>query len=929
MLESWILSKITPLKSSPLIILRDPQRMILAGARAVDGWAEEHGFTVLFCNGNLALREMYEAIRHDPEVRILLVDRSRNGTLFYPDLQARAGKSNTLALSLHDFLVENTGDAAWPKIVEKREISSLVIQNLPEILRAYADLRQAAPQRFSDSDLYKIVLGAALKINPFKRLSPAEIRRLCIEQHSVLESLKTSLPVDVMAALRSSISSAPIPFCWLMDRDPELILQAFTLAAILHQHGLDYQMLLANIDPLLHEYRQIKADFLDSALQDLMKADPDQVLADVKGVENLLLQKPNALALVMRDQLNLDDPQPAWKVLQKERLSELVRLLALASLLIDLIKGRDLKFHKKVLAELEKQEQDASILALRRPGQRWQALMETYRRALRVFELTAVLGKAANSVKLVETAELKFEQFDEFWNKERLNRLDYYLSDLERLLRVGDLLPAGSGTLWPEMASRWTEARQLFGKIQEAAERAFIILNSRFQDFYRMNYTKWLDRADIPVIFTHQFLPRLLKAHWDPQRGPKAVVLVFDGLRTDAWDEFLRPVLEERYEQVASYPGSAILPTETELSRKAISAGKMPLAFQTVGRRELDLLKAWLKDALDFNPFFDVVTEKDDSASGIVMRYVSPRLDYIVFNFTDENLHHNSNELALIYKSVVNQIVQQDVRTILRDLPEDALIFVTSDHGFSPMPRPMISLPAGITVDDHDVKYRSARTLNKLTGADADKVVEFDVRVMGISTISPSERATPFNYVLFPRPGYLFRRPKGPHDPDQYSHGGLSMAECFVPMAVYGPRRAAQHLIRIESFRQVGSANEGEPLELEITLQGSQMLTPDTSFTLAFNREEIPTRREIFSGYSKTIVVRWKAPVVEISQEERDSGVRVLPVSVLLTYREGNKLVRLSQAADVRIKLDTARLRRRLDSKLDLLMGKTPKELQS
>ena len=184
--------------------------------------------------------------------------------------------------------------------------------------------------------------------------------------------------------------------------------------------------------------------------------------------------------------------------------------------------------------------------------------------------------------------------FSANWLRTRLPPVD---ADLERLLRVGDLLPAGSAKLWPELASRWTEARQLFGKIQEAAERAFMILNSRFQDFYRMNYTKWLDRADIPVIFTHQFLPRLLKAHWDPQRGPKAVVLVFDGLRTDAWDEFLAPVLEERYELVASYPGSAILPTETELSRKAISAGKMPLAFQNGSKRELDLLKAWLKDA--------------------------------------------------------------------------------------------------------------------------------------------------------------------------------------------------------------------------------------------------------------------------------------------------------------------------------------------
>jgi len=49
---------------------------------------------------------------------------------------------------------------------------------------------------------------------------------------------------------------------------------------------------------------------------------------------------------------------------------------------------------------------------------------------------------------------------------------------------------------------------------------------------------------------------------------------------------------------------------------------------------------------------------------------------------------------------------------------------------------------------------------------------------------------------------------------------------------------------------------------------------------------------------------------------------------VLLSYREGEQLVRTSRAADVRIKLDTTRLRRRLDSKLDLLMGRVPNKLK-
>lgn len=928
MVEQWILDKLEKIKGVSPIIIRDPQRMIISGAQVVDGWAEEHGYTVLFCTGNLALREMYEFIRNDPESKVLLVDRSRAGTLFYPDLQAQAKKDAILSLSLREFLMEQTGDLAWPKLVDERELSGLILEDVPAAVTVYHHFRQAAPNRFSDSDLYKIALGAALKINPFKKLTPSEIRRLCIEQHQTLESLKNRLPQDVLATLHGEIAKAPKPFCWLLERDPDLVMRAFTLAAILRQHKLDYRLLMANVDPLLHDYKDIEPDFLDQAIQDQLVADPERVLEDVRTVEDALRKNPAGIALILRDQLHLDDPLQALTVLQNERLSNLLRCLALASLLVDLILKKDLKFHRTVMKELEKQEVDTALPALRRPSDQWLTLTATYRRAVSVYELTAVLSKTASQVKVVETKDIDFALFHQAWNIERLNRLDFYLSEMERLLRVGDILPLGVGALWPEMAKRWTDARQAFQQTSAAAQKALELINTRFQDFYRMHYTKWLDRSDIPVIFTHQFLPRLLKPYWDHTKGPKAIVLVFDGMRTDAWDEFLRPVLEERYELIHSQAGSAIIPTETELSRKAISAGKMPANFPPGSRRESELLKAWCKENLGWTPDFQVVRDSDTEATGMVVRYVSPRLEYIVFNFTDENLHHNQNELTLIYRNVVNELIQQEVRSVLRDLPEDAMIFVTSDHGFTPMPTAIVNVPLNVLVDDHDVKYRTARTLQKLSGLDADKTVDFDVRVMGIPKNSPSMRDTPINYVLFPRPGYIFKRPTGPHDPDRYSHGGLSMAECLVPMAVFGPRKAAQHLIALESVRQVGSASEGETLELEITLKANQMLTPETSFTLSFNREEIPTRKEIFSGMRKTIIIRWSPRLGEIPPEAREVGVLTLPVSVLLSYRAGEQIVRLSKGTDVRIKLDTTRLRRRLDSKLDLLMGKVPKELK-
>ena len=159
MIEQWILDKIEPHRRAPLIILRDPQRMIKPGAQVVDGWAEENGFSVLFCAGNLALREMYETIRDDAAARVLVVDRSRQDAriaLFYPDLAAQTPADRQTTLSLRSFLVEKTADPHWPRLVDERNISRLIVADLPDALRACEQLRQVSPSRFSDTDLYKV-----------------------------------------------------------------------------------------------------------------------------------------------------------------------------------------------------------------------------------------------------------------------------------------------------------------------------------------------------------------------------------------------------------------------------------------------------------------------------------------------------------------------------------------------------------------------------------------------------------------------------------------------------------------------------------------------------------------------------------------------------------------------------------------------------
>ncbi len=199
MIEQWVIDRLNPLKSEILIILADPQRMIRAGARAVDGWAKENGFTVLFCSGNLALREMYENLRDDPTAKLILVDRTRDKAklpLFYPDLESRCKSRGRLTITLRDFLTEKTGDQRWPLLVNTdRNIGRLILENLPQALRSHAQLREVDEHRFTDSDLYKIVLGATLGINPFHKLSPGRSAASASRTTSGWSRSGTSSPV--------------------------------------------------------------------------------------------------------------------------------------------------------------------------------------------------------------------------------------------------------------------------------------------------------------------------------------------------------------------------------------------------------------------------------------------------------------------------------------------------------------------------------------------------------------------------------------------------------------------------------------------------------------------------------------------------------------------------------------------------------------
>lgn len=943
MLEQWVIDKLNPLKGEKLIIIADPQRMIRAGAQAVDGWAKDNGFTVLFCSGNLALREMYENLRSDTTAKIVLVDRTRQKAklpLFYPDLEARCKPKARLTITLKDFLIEQTGDQRWPLLVNSdRNLSRLILDHQDQAVAAHDQLRVVDPHRFQDSDLYKIVLGATLNVNPFEILKPAAIRRLCIENHERLEQIKDLFSSgagteanQVLAHLKSQIEKAEKPWCWMLDHDPQVVVRAFTLSAIMYQHGLEYDVLLANFDTSLERFKAIPKKSIESAIKEMLKADPDQIAEDVAAVEGFLKDEPEKrLTFLLAERLKLDNPDYARKVLLTEKLSSLVRSMALLSLLIDLLTNRKREYHKSILLDLDEEgtkgKEDTLSVAARRPTPQWGTLLATYRRTIQFFEIADKLKAQVHKLKVLKPDQLQVEQFLQLWNDDQANRLDYYTSGLRRLVEVGDILPVPKSEFWPQLTQRWETAKQKLNESIKAVDLDLDAANAKFQDLYHTNYVKWINQTDSPLIFTHQFVSRVLKTHWDAQSGQKAVILIFDGLRVDAWEELVRPVLEEKYDVLEQLPGSAILPSETHLSRKAISAGCLPVSFCST--TENALLENALKTNMGLTVKFKVRSQDEAVECGISAHYTSDLIDVVIFNFTDKNLHNNSADLSFIYDATVREILRQDVRSVLREMPAGAAVFVTSDHGFTPVPETTFTVPDEVLTDSGDVKYRVGRLKKPLEGNDAKNGVLFKVGDLGIPDKTGKAKWS-FNHVLFPRPGLTLKRPQGKHSPERYTHGGLSLAECMIPLIVLGPKVKFEPAFDLVGIRFEGVLSEGQPLDILITARAKTPVKEELLIQLQVEAalDDIQPRKEVFSGTEHDYRVRWTPKVDNPTPDEQAAGKVVKQVTAIASYRWQNRTLRATFHGTVEIQLDTTRIRRRLDSKLDSIMGMVPAGLR-
>ena len=184
--------------------------------------------------------------------------------------------------------------------------------------------------------------------------------------------------------------------------------------------------------------------------------------------------------------------------------------------------------------------------------------------------------------------------------------------------------------------------------------------------------------------------------------------------------------------------------------------------------------------------------------------------------------------------------------------------------------------------------------------------------------------------MLFPRPGLTLKRPQGKHNPERYTHGGLSLAECMIPLIVLGPKVKSEPAFELVGIRFEGVLSEGQPLDNTITARAKTPVKDEVLIQLQVEAglDDIQPRKEVFSGSEQDYRVRWTPNVDDPTPHEQAAGKMIKQVTVIASYRWRNRTLRTTVHGTVEIQLDTTRIRRRLDSKLDSIMGMVPAGLR-
>lgn len=328
--------------------------------------------------------------------------------------------------------------------------------------------------------------------------------------------------------------------------------------------------------------------------------------------------------------------------------------------------------------------------------------------------------------------------------------------------------------------------------------------NRAFVQYIEENYTRFIS-SDARPQMVHDTVPNAVVPRL--KDGKKVCLLILDCMRYDHFRTLL-PDLRNLFD-VSIDASMALIPSATPYSRNAIFSGMLPNAFCEKYPEQIEALQqekgvnrfeeTYLKDQLKANGMDSVnlhyqkiwkVSEGNKYQSR-VGDYLETDLMALVVNFIDI-LAHARSESDVLQEMVPDESgYRSSVKTwfknswllkVLKTLKEAGFtIILTSDHG-------SIRVGKGVLVGadketSSGIRYKMGRNLNC---SEKNALIIRNPKEYGLPDLVHQTNyliAKDDAYFLYPNQQHRYEQ----KIKDSFQHGGISMDELLVPLAVLTP----------------------------------------------------------------------------------------------------------------------------------------------
>lgn len=726
------LEDITELESN-ILFLHD-SKGLMNGIEDIDLYLYPH--KVISVEENVVFRSKYENIKHKKDEKYILVLKNRNLRSKLLDFIKRSEKESVIEVDIKSLLDSIEDDVNWHE-----EINNF---NCEDIKKKFKELiyyrKLLRKSNIEKNEVDKVALSALVDLDATKIKDDVDCYlyyKNLREIYSDLQSFKYELDIKELIYKVFNESGSMIANIIKKDIFAEFENLIWICVALYEFNKLTSE----NVEIVIGENLD-KLSYFNEHLIDLVE------FAKVIGKKDKILyiqKKDAAEKLIYKSGINIYESEKDYRTIIREGNGTYISVIESIK---TLIKGFNLEGFKKIFKHDFNDLMELKVLI----DENNNYSTENINNAKNLFEIIINLFKDIDYIeKQIKYALNSYSDWETLYKN--------YLFDLQ--YRFSKIVYLDSQNLIE--SNRYENIDKRISKILNEYRK-------RFAEFIEKNYESWENTeygVSRPIL--NSDIESLLNL-----KDNKTFIIIFDGMRYDAWEHIVRPYFETALgERNTKYKSSyALLPTITSISRAVIYS---------------NIIKNYKNDVNYITKSESVKNEKLLKESIIQDK----KINVLVFNMFDRDGHKATEDFYIFYEKQ-RQVFEKSISELIKMIPNDANIVIASDHG-------LMRIDENINMKDQ--QYVSTVKSRYL-------IVD--------NTIKKEDCINIKDYLLpYDNKGYFL----GGGEKDFYSHGGASIEEILLPLVISETKLSQRNNENTQKISSVGLEEETLVLDANVQLK--------------------------------------------------------------------------------------------------------------